>query len=194
MASERRSADSCASESYTTALSPLGLERARCAARRAGRCGRRRPCAGRRCCRGDGRRGLGTGAAALAGKRACDGGGDRGGLDEDAAPEPVLRRGVRSAVGQAEDADVPVLAVRGRRRGDGGDNLDERVGAGGLPEADGAGAEIDVVGEVVPVIWLKLNSPLRLSTDIPAQLVVRRTSFSGDQAVLDLSEMTLYVR
>ena len=73
---------------------------------------------------------------------------------------------------------MPVLTVRGRRRGDGGDNLDERVGAGGLPEADGAGAEVDVVGEVVPGVRDQLRGPLGDTAHVPTKEVIRGSLFT----------------
>lgn len=70
-------------------------------------------------------------------------------------------------------------------------NLDERAGASRLPEADGAGTEVDVVGEVVPGVRDELRRPLCVAAHIPAEEVVRSALFPRNQTILDLGEVTL---
>jgi len=69
--------------------------------------------------------------------------------------------------------------------------LREWVGSVGCPETDQAAGEVDVVGEVVPVVGDELGCPLRLTVDVPAQGVIGGTSFAVDQSVFDLSKVAL---
>jgi hypothetical protein len=86
---------------------------------------------------------------------------------------------------------VPVLGVRARGRADGADDLGERVGAGRLPEADGAGAKVDVVREVVPRVGRERRRPVRVRGDVPAQEGVGCAGLAADEAELDLGEVAL---
>jgi len=54
-------------------------------------------------------------------------------------------------------------------------------------ELDGAGAEVDAVGDVVPVAGDELGVPLRLAADVPVEVVVGAALL----AVLHLGEVAL---
>ena len=98
------------------------------------------------------------------------------------------------AVGKTQDTQVPV----GRVGGGAGRGLradaSEISGTLGVPEADGVGGEVDLVGKVMPNIWGPVNVPLGLTTDEPAEVVVGRGSgVAVDPAVLEFSEVRLAV-
>jgi hypothetical protein len=105
-------------------------------------------------------------------------------LDVHAGEVPVLGGTV---VGKAKHAEVPVGAVGVRRRRDWTGDLLESVGAGGVVELDGAGAEVDAVGDVVPGASDELGVPLGLATGVPVEVVVR----SALRAVLHLCKVAL---
>jgi hypothetical protein len=105
-------------------------------------------------------------------------------LDVHAGEVPVLGGTV---VGKAKHAEVPVGAVGVRRRRDWTGDLLESVGAGGVVELDGASAEVDSVGDVVPGAGDELGVPLGLATGVPVEVVVR----AALRAVLHLGEVAL---
>lgn len=90
-------------------------------------------------------------------------GGEGTRLDVDSGEVPVFCGGVvgaSGAVGETEDTEMPVGRVGGGGGADGGDDLGEGVGAGRVPEGDGASREVNVVSKVVPDISNPVNIPL----------------------------------
>lgn len=86
---------------------------------------------------------------------------------------------------------MPVSGVGGGAGAHWSDGLDEGTAAGGVPERDSGGAEVDVVGEVVPGVGHELCAPFGDTADIPAEQVVGRTGFARDEAVLEFREVAL---
>jgi hypothetical protein len=86
---------------------------------------------------------------------------------------------------------VKVGAVGRRACSDVLDNLLERGGAGGRPEADGRRGEVNVVGKVVPGAWLELGRPLGRAAYQPAEGVVRAGA-AREGSVLELREVALH--
>lgn len=111
-------------------------------------------------------------------------------LNPNTRPVPVLRRRVRTTVGQTQLADVPVFRIGRRRRADGRHDLLQRIRAVGRPEADGPRVEVDVVRKVVPVVWHQLRRPLRDGLHVPAQRVIRG-GLSAQRAVFYFGEVAL---
>lgn len=146
---------------------------------------------------GGGRRSGGGSRAgsARAGARRRSGAGEAGGqvaaLDVDAREVEVLGGVLVAVAGELEDTDVPVGAVGADAGADGLDGLDELVGAGRVPEADGAGVKVDLVGKVVPDAGLEGGVPLALRVGVPPQLVVGLARGARDPAVLELGEVRL---
>jgi hypothetical protein len=70
-------------------------------------------------------------------------------------------------------------------------SLDERGIAGRVPKSDLVGGEVDLIGNVVPLVCLELGLPLALATHHPLQVGVRCTGLSADPAVLQLCEVAL---
>jgi hypothetical protein len=142
---------------------------------------------------GGGRRRRRRGGAAGAGLGTCDAGGDGAVLNVQARPEEVLSRSVGAAVRETEDTNVPVRAVGASARGNGGHYLGEGCRALRSPEADLAGGEVDVVGEVVPGAGDEGSRPLRNLVHHPAEGVVRGAGRAGQEAVLEFGKVTLWV-
>lgn len=92
---------------------------------------------------------------------------------------------------QLEYTDVPVCAVAACARADGRDGLDEGVAACRVPETDGVGREVDLVGNIVPDSGFPVDAPFPLPTDHPLQLWVRSSSCARDPAALELREVRL---
>lgn len=86
---------------------------------------------------------------------------------------------------------MPVGAVGADRGGHGADGLGELVAPGGVPEADGAGVEVDLVGAVVPHAGLHGDVPLLLGVGHPPQGVVPAAAAARAEAVLQLGEVAL---
>ena len=55
---------------------------------------------------------------------------------------------------------MPVLAVGAGACADRCDDLNQILGTGRMPEADGLGIEIDLVGDVMPDAWFEGCVPL----------------------------------
>jgi len=86
---------------------------------------------------------------------------------------------------------VPIRGVRRRAARDGGVHLSERGGPIGCKQRASAGAEVDVVREVVPIARDELGAPLRVGVDVPSKGVVRGSGLTVNESVLDLGKMTL---
>lgn len=70
---------------------------------------------------------------------------------------------------------------------EGTSGLGQLVAASRVVERDGTGVEVDLVGNVVPLICNKLGVPLRDTTNVPLQVGVTATAGT----VLQLSEVAL---
>lgn len=92
---------------------------------------------------------------------------------------------------ELEDTKVPISTVAGSAGGDRLDHLGQGIAASGMPEANGAGIEVDLVGDVVPDIGLPLNIPLSLAIDHPAQVGVGLILATAEPASLELGEVAL---
>ena len=77
---------------------------------------------------------------------------------------------------------LDVLVENGLRQG---------VAARRVPEADRVGAEVDLVGDVVPHVRLELHLPLALAAHHPLQVGVGSSLLAADPAVFQLREMAL---
>lgn len=125
------------------------------------------------------------------GARAGDRSSDAPALDVDAAEEEVLDL-VRIPVSrELQDAQVPVLAVARGGGADGLDGLLQVVGAGRVPEADGVGAEVDLVGDVVPDPGQELGAPPGITADHPPQEGVVGPGRAAQPPGLELGEVAL---
>lgn len=90
---------------------------------------------------------------------------------------------------------MPVGGVCGCGGGDLGADASKVGGAGGVPETDGRGGEVDLVGKVVPDVGGPVDVPFRLAADEPAEVVVGRGGgVAVDPAVLEFREVGLAIR
>jgi hypothetical protein len=136
---------------------------------------------------------------------------ERAALDVGTREVPVLRTSTIVALaGQTKDTQMPVSTVRRCATREGTSGLRERAVTGGMPESDLIGGEVDLVGDIMPLISLELNLPLALSSDHPlparsisrclayisafalcSQVGVARARFSVHPSILQLREVAL---
>lgn len=124
-------------------------------------------------------------------RRPANGRGDGPRLDVDAREVEVLDAVAVAGAWQLKHAEVPVLAVGAGGGGDRSDDLLEGVGALRVPEADAVGAEVDLVGDIVPHVGQPLGLPLALLAGHPLQVGVAGALLAADPAVLELGEVAL---
>jgi hypothetical protein len=87
---------------------------------------------------------------------------------------------------------MPVCGVCGCRSGCLGADASKVGGPGGVPETDGVGGEVDLVGKVVPDVGCPVHVPFRLAADKPAEVVVGSGGrVAVDPAVFELGEVGL---
>lgn len=86
---------------------------------------------------------------------------------------------------------MPILSIGRSRNGDGWDSENKVVGSSGVVESDGAGGEVDLVGNIVPHISLPGDVPLSGAANNPSEKRVSRSSGTGLPSTLHFSEMAL---
>lgn len=84
---------------------------------------------------------------------------------------------------------MPVGAVGAGAGLDGGHLSGQGVAAGRVPETDGAGSKVDLVGNVVPDISSPLDTPLGLAANAPPKQSVRDARGAREPTGLELGEV-----
>jgi len=124
--------------------------------------------------------------------RAGDGRRERARLDIHAGEVPILGAILRVTISrQTEHAQMPIGTIRRRADRDGRMGQRQGVGAGRVPEGDGVGGEVDLVGDVVPDGGSEGRAPLGLAVDHPLQVGVAGAGLAADPAGLHLGEVGL---
>jgi hypothetical protein len=86
---------------------------------------------------------------------------------------------------------MPVLSVRRGRSAHWPCNMDQSIRSSRVVEVDGVGAEVNAVDYVVPRGRVKDSAPLRHTTHIPLESVVRGAAGARNETILQLGEVRL---
>lgn len=86
---------------------------------------------------------------------------------------------------------MPILAVAAGGNAQRRNDLGEVVRPGRVPEADRVGAEVDLVGLVMPDSGVSVGAPLRVALHAPPQQRIRHARGTRQQTGLELGEVAL---